>query len=218
LKITDLNLDDFEYQTEQVLLLPYNGKFKDLFPPDLFHRLHARLIQDGTLWKVFPGFYECDNVDKWVQYVQKQPVVLYIVKPNEVVGFGWITEVQGVDGARKAAFGFWFVRKAWGTQLVRDICWFSLQWWFKELKIDVLYATSLRTNKLAINFSKNFGFEFLCHLPMFFGMGGRLVDATLICLKRDSFTPRFEFWRDNREVTKPVGIKPNGGLHLPAER
>ncbi len=207
LKISDLNLADFKYQTEEVILLPFSGKYRYLFPSDLLAKLHGRLVADETLAQVFAGMNDREDVDKWVPYMDKQPIVLYIEKPGTVTGFGWITESQGIDGARKAAFGFWFVKQAWGTQRVRDLCWLSLRWWFEELNVNILYATSIRANRMAVNFSRIFGFKYLCLLPMFFVQNGKMDDAHLICLKREDFRPKFDLWRESHPAQeKPLEI------------
>lgn len=196
---------DYYYQTDKVILLPYKDH-RDVFREDLLVHMYAQLLKDGTLDMVFAGMPNV-TLNRFVSYLSKQPVVIYVIKPNNVVGFGWVTQAEGVDGARKGSFGFTFFRKYWGTEMVRDLCWLSLHWWFHVLKIDILYATSLRTNRLATNFSRNFGFSFIGVLPMFFEKQGRLVDGTLICLKKSDFDPHYEFWRQSQEIRKESGIE-----------
>lgn len=209
MRIEDLNLKDFEYQTEEVLLLPLSGKHRHLFPPDLYERLHEQLVSDGTLETVFTGMPDAADINAWKGYIDQQPVVLYIIKPDRLVGFGWITQVQGIPGQRKGAFGFVFFKSAWGTQKVRDLCWLSLRWWTVEMDVQILYATSLKTNRLAVNFAlKNFGFQKIGTLPMFFLQGRQLVDAVLIYLKKTDFDPLYERWRFGlQELPKPFVAK-----------
>lgn len=197
--------DSYQYQTDKVLLLPYKDH-RHVFPDDLFVHLYAHMLKDQTLDTVFAGMPQV-TLNRFVAYLSKQPVVIYLIKPNDVVGFGWITQSEGIDGARKASFGFTFFRKYWGTELVRDLCWLSLAWWFHELRVDILYATSLKKNRLAINFSRNFGFSHVGVLPMFFEKDGALVDGTLIYLKRSDFDPRYESWRMSHESVKVSGIE-----------
>lgn len=211
--IDDLNLKTHPYQNDEVLLLPYYQKGK-AFPEDLFQRIHAQLISDAILDTIFCGMTDAHDFKTWYAYISKKPVVLYIVKPDTLVGFGWAAESEGIDGARKMAFGFGFFRSAHGTQLVRDLCFLSLRWWFEELGANILYASSLKTNHMAVNFSRNFGFEYLCELPMFFLYGDKLVDGHLICLKRDDFRPIYEEWLANRGTWKGLGGKVNGAVHL----
>jgi len=213
MQVTDLNLKEFDYQTPEVLLLPVNLQYRKLFPPDLYQRIHQQLIADGTLQTVFCGMQNAEDFKEWSDYITKCPVVLYIIKPDRLIGFGWVAEREGVEGHRKASFGFGFFRHAWGTKLVRDLCFLSLRWWF-DLDIEILYASSLKTNRLAVNFSRNFGFRKLCDLPKFFLQAGRLVDGTLICLPRDVFDPLYTAWRVKVDTPQVSGIKPNGGVHL----
>jgi len=191
--LNDLNLSTHEFQTDRVILLPY---VKSKFHPELLQQLHWRLIEDGTLETVFSGMTNAADFDNWRGYMDKQPIVLFVRKPDVIIGAGWVSEVQGIDGARKGAFGFWIYRTSWGTQEGHDLCRFALKWWFETFKIDILFATSLKTNRLAINFARRrFGFQKLCDLPMFFTQGNRLVDATLICLKKDDFDVVYDRWR-----------------------
>lgn len=193
------------YQTDKVILVPYLDHRK-AFPEGFLASLYCQMAKDGTLETVFAGMPEV-TLNRFVSYLSSHPVVVYMIKPNDVVGFGWITQSEGKDGARKASFGFTFFRKYWGTLLVRDLCWFSLRWWFHELNIDILYATLLSANRMATNFSRIFGFHKVGTLPMFFQKGDRLLDGTLICLKRDDFDPLYECWYKSRVVIKDSGIE-----------
>lgn len=192
MNLSDLSLGSHEYQTPEVILLPY---LKSKFPPDFLERLHRQLIKDNILKTVYTGMPDAEDFSAWKAYMEKQPIVLYIIKPDRLVGYGWLSEVQGVPGQRKGAFGFLFFREAWGTKFVRDLCWLSLRWWFHELDTAILFATSLKTNKLAVNFSRIFGFQKIGDLPMFFLQDGRLVDAVLIYLKKTDFDVVYDRWR-----------------------
>lgn len=198
-------LANHTYQTDKVILVPYLDNRK-VFPDDFLAQLYGQMLKDGTLETVFAGMSDV-TLNKFVSYLSKHPVVVYVLKPGDVVGFGWVAQAEGCDGARKASFGFTFYRKYWGTQLVRDLCWFSLRWWFEELKIDILYATSLKTNHMATNFARTFGFQKIGHLPMFFQKGDRLVDGTLICLKKSEFDPLYQSWHESQQSPKDTGVE-----------
>lgn len=182
------------YRTDKVLLLPYLDS-QQVFPEDFLVRLYRQTRDEGLIETVFAGTPNF-NLNRFISFMSARPIVLYIQHPNDVAGYGFISQSEGVDGARKAAFGFLFFKKYRGTVHVRDLCTLSLAWWFYELNTDILYATSLKTNRLAWNFAKKvFGFTFLCDLPMFFCDGGRLADAVLMCLKREDFTPQYNRWK-----------------------
>src|SRR5882762_6240918 len=217
MNLHELNLAKHQYQNDQVVLLPYL-KTPGVFPDDLWPRIHARLMDDGTVSTIFPGMgmFSAQDLDR---HMKRQPAVLYVIKPDTLVGFGWITQSEGPDGARKAAFGFAFFRSTWGTALVRDLCFLSLAWWFEELKIEILYGSLLKTNRMATNFSRNFGFKDVGDLPMFFVVGGKLVDGHLICLKKSDFMPRYEFHRSTwNEAAVSPAVRSNGKLHLEGKK
>jgi hypothetical protein len=206
MNISDLNLGSHPYQTAETILLPY---IKSKFAPDLMEQLHRRLIADDTLTTVFSGMPNAHDFSAWHGYLSKLPVVLYVRKPDTILGAGWLAQAEGTAGQRKGAFGFWFFRSAWGTQYVRDLCWLSLRWWFEEMDTVILYATSLKTNRLAVNFSRNFGFCKLCDLPLFFLQGQKLVDATLIVLKKTDFDPLYEKWRSGQQKPLKPFVNPH---------
>lgn len=195
MRLEDLNIGNREehpYQTDSVVLMPY---IKTRFDPELMPRLHARLVADGTLRTVFSSMEDPEVYENWWGYMSKQPIVLFVRKPDTIIGAGWISQAEGKDGGRKAAFGFWVYRESWGTTEAHDLCRFALKWWFEVFRVDILYATSLKTNRLAVNFSRRrFGFQKLCDLPMFFPENGGLVDATLICLKKTDFDVVYDRW------------------------
>lgn len=202
--MTDERFKDHYYQTDKVILLPYIDH-RQAFPDGFLVNLYEQMKADGLLETVFAGMSDV-TCNKFVSYLSTHPMVVYIIKEEmNCVGFGWVAQSEGITGARKGSFGFTFFRKYWGTQMVRDLCWLSLRWWFHELKIDVLYATSLRTNRLATNFSRIFGFEKIGNLPMFFQKGDKLVDGTLICLKKTNFDFLYDAWYQSQESSKVSG-------------
>ncbi len=196
MRLEDLNIASFDvhpYQTDTVVLTPY---IKTRFDPGLMPRLHAGLVKDGTLRTVFSSMEDPEIFENWWAYMSAQPIVLFVKKPGLIIGAGWISQAEGKDGARKAAFGFWVYRESWGTTEAHDLCRFALKWWFEVFRVDILYATSLKTNRLAVNFAlRRFGFQKLCDLPMFFPQDGQLMDATLICLKKEDFDVVYDRWR-----------------------
>jgi hypothetical protein len=140
-----------------------------------------------------------NHLNTFLNYLPKRPgLVICCVKGEprpRAVGFGWLTEVDGREGARKGAFGFGFFKEVWGRQVNIDLSYMMLHYWMSELKIDTLYGTTLKTNRLAVRYSQHFGFDFLCNLPRFWDVNGKAEDATLIVLLKEKFMPRYMRWR-----------------------
>lgn len=190
------------YQTNKVVMLQYQKTNTAIFPEEFLASLYYRLKEEGSLHKIFPGM-ALGHLNDYMAYMAKvSGLVICCLKTPEKprpVGLGWICESSGGDGARRATFGFGFFKEVWGWQQNVDLSWMMLHYWFDVLKVDVLYGTTLKSNRLAVRYSKYFGFDFLCTLPMFFTVGNALVDADLIVLKKTEFIPRYNVWRKGVE-------------------
>ena len=181
---------EYPYQTDKVVLLPYSEKHVAVFPEDFLGRLYFRLQEEHTLHRIFPGM-QMNHMSAFVTYMSKMKgLVICCIKTEtkpEPVGFGWLPEVDGVDGARKAAVGFGFFRRAWGTPELRSLSRMMLWNWHHDLKIDMLFGCTLRTNALAKKIAYEMGFELVGDIPMFYVQNGKLLDATLLALSKPKF-------------------------------
>lgn len=196
--------EGWKYQTERSVLVPYDATQTKFFPEMYLPALYGRLKEDGLLPLVFPGM-AITHLNQFMHYfcTVGHPLLICHIVRNGVVGeqagIGWICTSEGTDGARKASFGFGFFRSFWSTVEARELSWFMLAWWFHELKVDVLYGTTLRSNGLARNFAKNFGFTQLGVLPKFFYGNGELKDGSLMVLERPTFDEGYFKWRESIE-------------------
>ncbi len=196
-----LNTSDWAYQTQDVIMVPYREDGNRFFPETFMVSLYQRMQQQDLVNLIFPGM-GITHLHKFIAFVNTHPFLVGFVRnpaTGEIVdtaGFGYITESDGVDGARKAAFGFGFFKEWHGTKEVRSLGWFFLAFWMKNLKIDVLFGMTLKANRLARNFSYNFGFRGHADIPKLFFRNGELQDATIMYLLREDFDPLFDQWRE----------------------
>lgn len=190
----------WEYETEKTILLPYSQSNTKMFREEFLPSLYFRLRDEGTLKIIFPGA-RLGHLNDFVGTMRFATgfVVPSLKVDGKVVpvGIGWLPEVDGVDGARKAAFGFGFFKEMWGNRervrLHVDLSFLMLKWWFSECKVDILYGTTL--NPKARNYSRRFGFSEPYTLPKFFCQDGNLVPASLIHLERERFLEYYRRWR-----------------------
>jgi len=190
----------WEYQTDKVILLPYSQQNQKMFREHFLAELYFRLRDEETLSIIFPGM-GIAHLNDFIRYMARAfGFVIPALRDGEKVipvGLGWIPEMDGVDGARKAAFGFGFFKEMWvNRERVRrhvDLSTLMLAYWFQECKIDILYGTSI--NPKAINYSRRFGFSEPYLLPKFFCRDGVLTDARLIHLEKETFLPYYSRWR-----------------------
>ena len=178
------------WQNKSVILIPYDGTATRSFPEDFLVSQYFRMRDDGALGKVFPHVGVL-GLNQFVNYLSNKPMVVVLSKPTyTVAGFGWLWEVTGTDGARRAIVGFAFHRGAQGTQQTRDGARLALAWWFTELNIDVVFGSILASNRIAENFSRKLGFEVVATIPNWFVNGDQFEDARLVTLTKVGFLQR----------------------------
>lgn len=181
-------LETWQYRTERVHLSPYSSEaFDELFLP----RLYLKTKEEGLLDLIFPGWHSKMTLPDFVDYLnaRQQGFVVATLRPDyPVVGYGWLNEIEGVNGARKASFGFCFFREYHRSEEIRDLARLALAYWFKEIDLNVLYGATLFSNRPAIKFSQEMGFHQIGLAPKFFVKGNRMDDAWIVVLEREDFT------------------------------
>lgn len=178
---------EWAYQTPEAMLIPYLSSTPNTLGPDFLMRLYAKTETQHLTRRVFPGIQPMDLV-RFVNYVGARPILVGLVKENnQVAGYGWLYEIEGVDYFRKASFGFCFFKEYWRTKVIREMARLALKWWFTECKITILYGATLHENRSAMAFSREFGFNFVGTLPKFFFSNGKLLDADLVYLTKLEF-------------------------------
>lgn len=184
-------IEDWEYQTENTALIPYDRVWP-VFPDGITGHLYLRTKSDNLLSTVFCG-RTTPNFDDFVSFLSSSKVTTQIYclqedgKPLEPIGYCFVHGADGEDGARMAQFGFCFFKEYWGRQELRDLVWLCLRYWFEVLKIEVLYGATLCDNFLARNFSRRFGFTEIAVLPKFLYRDGGRTDARLVYLEKGVF-------------------------------
>lgn len=196
--ISEIESQVWPYQSATTAMIPYKANATNFYPETFLVDLYLRLREQNLVNTIYPGM-GFDHLNKFVAYMGIHASLICFTREGEdisdVAGLGYITESDGRDGARKAGFGFGFFREYWGTQEARTLSWFMLAFWMFDLKIDVLFGTTLKVNSLARNFSQNFGFEIIGDIPSLFFRNDRLEDATIMLLRKEVFEPQYIKWR-----------------------
>jgi RimJ/RimL family protein N-acetyltransferase len=186
-------MDEWKYQTDEVVLSPYvDGQAE--WPDDFLVSIYRMMKQDGTLEVVFPGITDL-TLNGFVGYLKDKPLLTCVRKSDmNVMGFAFLWGIEGEKPHRKASLGFVYFKPFWGTSLIRQTSRLALQWWFNELGIEVLYGATLKSNRLARRFAAELGFLKMGDMPMFFWNSSHqeLKDAVLLCLTRNAWAMRGE--------------------------
>jgi hypothetical protein len=189
---------DWPYQNSEAVMLLYNEKITQVFPETFLASMYMRLKEDNLLDTMFPGM-NMGHLNRFIEYWGSQTRLGRLVccmkdpgGPPKPIGLGWLCEAEQGRGS----FGFGFFKEAHRRHVHIDLSMMMLHNWFYECKLEVLYGTTL--NPIAKNYSKRFGFRYLCELPKFFPHHGKLVNAHLIVLEKDVFSGYYRDWLSKR--------------------
>ena len=190
------------YGTKDLQLVPYmpgTPVYKDGAVSTLYYRTRSEN-------KIEPVFCGDDlNHDQFVAFFEKRKTmqVLCRVEDNKdlkPVGYCWVDNPKGVDGARSAMCGFCFFGDASEDTAARDLGRLGLAYWMQALKIDVIHGVLLEHNIPARNYALKLGFDDCGVIPSYHFYQGGLVGARVMVIKAEEFLPEFALWRDKNPV------------------
>jgi RimJ/RimL family protein N-acetyltransferase len=104
-----------------------------------------------------------------------------------MAGLGWLWNVSGVPGARKAECGMCFFRNARLAGLTIEFAQQLLDFSFYTVGLDVVHGSSPTRNRLAIDFARRLGFRQTCPLPKFADWHGEPADVVISFLTREAW-------------------------------
>lgn len=193
------------YQTKTLAVVPLMPGTPVYRDATLSH-LYYKTKEEGKLESTF---HEDDfNHDKFIAFFEKLKTlqVLCEVEDNKdlkPVGYSWVCNPVGVDGARAVICGFCFFNGASERDSARNLARLGLAYWFIDLKIDVVHGVLLESNTPAKNFAAKLGFTETAIVPKWRYVGGELVDVRVMTLEAESFLPGFEEWKTAQEPATP---------------
>jgi Acetyltransferase (GNAT) domain len=183
-------INDWDYQTSEVLAVPYNPSIKGgVFPEHFLVDLYGKTKEDSLFRRAFPGSPEFD-LNGFVSYFYTKTMIVGIKKPDTPVGYSWIYEVDGNEKFKKASVGVVFFKEFWGESFLHDLGRLFLSWYFNEAGINILYGTIASWNRASVRFGKSLGFERVGLAPMFFMKNGMPIDVEILFIKREEFSAR----------------------------
>lgn len=139
------------------------------------------------------------NLDKFVAYFEslKTMQVLCTVDGEKLkaVGYSWVANPKGVDGARSASPGFCFFED---VRHARDLARLAVAYAFEDLRIDTLHGVQTVDNLAARNFSARLGFKEICVVPDYHTVDGKFVAARVMMLRKADFWTNFLSWKESQ--------------------
>jgi len=194
-----------DYGLRDVQLIPYM-KGSPVYIDETLPFLYRSTKQEGKMEQTFCG----DNfsLGQFVAFFEKLGTmqVLAEIEDNKrikPVGYSWMSNPHGVDGARSAAVGFCFFNNASKRSSARDLARLAIAYGMIDMKINVGHGIQLASNVQAQNFARRVGFKFVGVVPKYHYYRGELVDASIMVVEDTEWLPGFEMWFATENAVRP---------------
>jgi L-amino acid N-acyltransferase YncA len=188
--VTQPVVDAWEYQTEKVKAVPYFPQLvPNAYPEEFLAGLYLQTKKDGLLRRAFPGASNF-SLNWFVSYFYQRTMLVAVEKPDKILGYAWVYEVQGNEKYKKGSIGFVFFKEYWGSSLLREASQLGLTWMFQEMGLNILFATVATWNRASARFVKLLGFEHCGLVPSLFLNNDSGVDTHIFALRREDFFSR----------------------------
>jgi Acetyltransferase (GNAT) domain len=191
LAIENQKLESWKHQDEHAFLLIGT---RQTYGPVLEKILVASYLQmekDGTVHASLTGMDM--NLTKFLGLFDRRQVLIGLEKEtNKVVGLGWLWAVEGQPPATKASIAYCFFKEFWGGQAIKSLARLSIDFWFNELGVNVLFGSIVDSNRLALRFCKNLGFKTIIDVPYMFSTQGAFEHGMLVIQTKEEWLKRAE--------------------------
>lgn len=158
--------------------------------------LYTKCRNEGKIERTFCGDALCQ--DAFVEFFVKRKTLQVLAEIDgetiKPVGFSWLDNPVGVDGARSALCGFCFFEGSSRRRSARDLGFLGLAYWMIAMKVDVIHGIMLESNVQARNYAARVGFEEVAIVPKRHFHNGMLEGARVMMAEKDKFMPTFEKW------------------------
>ena len=188
------------YGTRDLQVVPYMPG-TPVFLDGMYLHLYSRTKEEGNIANTFCG--ENKDFGQFVSYFEKlrtMQVCCEIAEGGKLipVGFTWVVNPAGVDGARLAQPGMCFFGGAGKRGTARSLAKLALAYACCDLRIDVLLGEQVYDNYAARNFALRLGFKEVAHVPNRHVIDGKFRDGRVVMLTAKEFMPEFYKWKEQQ--------------------
>lgn len=188
------------YGTKDLQVVPYmpgTPVYKDNTLPFLYQSTR----DEGKVKTTFCG--DDKNLGQFVAYFEHLKTMQVACEVEDggrliPVGFTWVVNPAGVDGARLAQPGMCFFRGAGKRGTARSLARLALAYAMIDLRINVLLGEQVYENYAARNFALRLGFKEVAKVPCRHVIDGQFKDGRIVMLKDEDFLPEFFRWKDSQ--------------------
>lgn len=192
------------YGTKDLQVVPFmpgTPVYLDNTLPFLYHSTKA----EGNIKTAFCG--DDKNLVQFVTYFETLKTMQVCCEVGDggkltPVGFTWIVNPAGVDGARVAQPGMCFFGGAGKRGTARSLAKLALAYAMVDLRINVLLGEQVYENYAARNFSLRLGFKEVALVPNRHVIDGKFHDGRVVMLKDEDFLPDFFRWKESQPRIK----------------
>jgi hypothetical protein len=165
--------------------------------PHLYYSTKA----EGNIKNAFCG--QDKNLGQFVSYFENlktMQVCCEVAVGGKLipVGFTWIVNPAGVDGARLAQPGMCFFGGAGKRGTAQSLAKLALAYAMVDLRINFLLGEQVYSNYAARNFALRLGFKEVARIPNRHVIDGRFEDGRVVMLKDEDFLPGFYQWKEKQ--------------------
>lgn len=189
------------YQTQELGVFPYMPGVP-VYRDGMLPYLYTKTREENKITTVFCG--DDLNMDSFIDFFVKRRTMQVlgriegeIIKP---VGYSWLDNPVGWDGARSALCGFAFFDEAGKTEDARDLGRLGLAYWMIAMKVDVVHGIMLESNIAGRNYAQKLGFREVAMVPKRHFHNGKLEGARVMMIEKNDFIPEFEAWFESKKA------------------
>ena len=172
------------YGVRDYQVIPYMAS-APVYVDGMMSHLYYKTKEQGLIEKTFCG--EAKNHDQFCFFFESlktMQVCCEVTAENKLVpvGYTWVSNPKGADGARNAQCGMCFFSGAGKRVSARGLARLALAYAMIDLRINVLHGIQVVDNIPARNFALRLGFREIGIMPKFHYIDGRLEDARVLML------------------------------------
>ena len=201
----DKNCWDY-YQTKDLAVVPYMPG-TPVYTDEMLPFLYQKTREEGKIELTFCG--DILNLEKFVAFFVKRGTMQVLCeveddKTLKPVGYSWVDNPRGVDGARGALVGFCFFKNSSKQESARNLGRLALGYMMNALRIDVLHGILLEENTQARDYCIRLGGREVGVVPRYHysASAGQLVGARVMIIEKETYLPEFDKWFETQKVVE----------------